>query len=146
MTTPDHELPPADPNGSRLRIPPIRWPVVIVLMLLVGFTAQSWMVWANLREWEWSRTNQQDVSKRVAEDRLKINLHGSRLLNELRLQPLTQMLPPPDQQRLLQTLLTRLDDDTQKTVTSLRLRSLMGTGEQESEALQPQRPQRGLAR
>ena len=143
---PDPELPVPDPNGSRLRIPPIRWPVVIVLILMVGFTAQSWMVWANLREWEWSRTNQQDVSKRVAEDRLKINQHQAKLLNELRLQTFNQMLPPDDQRRLLPSLLARLDDDTQKTVQSLRLRSLMGAGPQESETLQPQRPYRGLAR
>ena len=145
MTIPDPEMPPADPNGSRLRIPAIRWLTVVMLLLVGGLVFQTWMVWANLREWEWSRTNQQAVSARVAEDRLKINLYQSRLLNELRLQTLTQMLPPPDQQRLLQTLLTRLDDDTQKTVMRLRLRSLMGTGPQESETLQPQRPARGLA-
>ena len=48
MTTPDHELTPADPNGSRFRIPPIRWPTVIVILLAAGLVFQTWMVWANV--------------------------------------------------------------------------------------------------
>ena len=146
MTIPDHELSEAPTNNSRIHFPALKWATAFVLTLVLALAALSWLAWANLREWEWSRTNQQDVSKRVAEDRLKINQHQAKLLNELRLQTFNQMLPPDDQRRLLPSLLARLDDDTQKTVQSLRLRSLMGAGPQESETLQPQRPYRGLAR
>ena len=133
-------------NGSRIHLGTLKWATAFVILLVVAIVGLSWLAWANVREWEWSRTNQQDVSKRVAEDRVKINQHQAKLLNELRLQTFNQMLPPDDQRRLLPSLLARLDDDTQKTVQSLRLRSLMGAGPQESETLQPQRPYRGLAR
>ena len=146
MTIPDYKMPTVDPNGTRIHFPALKWATAFLFMLATVIGVLSWLAWANLREWEWSRTNQQAVSARVAEDRLKINQHQSKLLNELKLQTFNQMLPLADQQRLLPTLLTRLDEDTQKAVVSLRLRSLMGAGEQESETLQPQRPLRGLAR
>ena len=107
MTIPDHELSEAPTNDSRIHFPALKWATAFVLTLVLALAALSWLAWANLREWEWSRTNQQAVSVRVAEDRVKINLHQSRLLNELRLQTFNQMLPPADQQLLLPALLAR---------------------------------------
>jgi hypothetical protein len=133
------------PNGARLHLPALKWATAFGLVLFVSVAVLSWLAWGSLREWEWNRLNQQAISMRIAEDRVKINLHQARLLNELRLQTFNQMLPPADQQRLLPALLARLDEDTQRTVTALRLRSLMGAGEQESQVLPPQRPQRRQA-
>ncbi len=140
MTIPDHEL-PGSLNGSRIHLGTLKWGTAFVLLLLGSVAFLAWLAWANSREWESARLSQRDISARVSEDRLKMNLHQARLLNELKLQTFNQMLPAADQRALLPTLLSRLDDDTQKTVTSLRLRGLMGTGEQQSQTLSPQRRQ-----
>jgi len=142
MTIPDHELTPADPNGSRLRIPPIRWPTVVVLLLMSGLAFQSWMVWANVEEWRANRIARTAISARVAGQEKKYDENSARMLNELKLQTLNQMLPPPDQQRMLPMLLSRLDEETRRSVLSLKLRALQVIGEQQGAFIEDLRPER----
>jgi hypothetical protein len=131
---------PTATNGSRFTAT-FKWRTAVVGMLLIVIVILTWLVWTNLKVWEWARESQSGISKRVAEDRVVSALNNARMLNELKLQTLNQVLPVSDQQRMLPMLLSRLDDDTKKAVLSLRLRALMGTGEQEAQTLRPQRPQ-----
>ena len=142
MTIPDHELTPADPNGSRLRIPAIRWPTVIVILLAAGLVFQTWMVWANVEEWRENRIARTAISARVAGQEKKYDENSTRMLNELKLQTFNQMLPASDQQRLLPTLVARLDEETRRQVLSLKLRALQVIGEQQGAFIEDLRPER----
>ena len=132
MTIPDHEGSGTEPNGTRFRIPPIRWPTVVVLLLVGGLSFQTWMVWANVEEWRENRIARTAISARVARQETKYDENSARMLNELKLQTFNQMLPTIDQQRLLPTLVARLDEETRRNMLSLKLRALQVIPEQEA--------------
>jgi len=132
MTIPDHEGSGTEPNGTRFRIPPIRWPTVVVLLLVGGLSFQTWMVWANVEEWRENRIARTAISARVARQETKYDENSTRILNELKLQTFNQMLPTIDQQRLLPTLVARLDEETRRNMLSLKLRALQVIPEQEA--------------
>ena len=64
------------------------------------------------------------------------------MLNELKLQTFNQMLPASDQQRLLPTLVARLDEETRRQGLSLKLRALQVIGEQQGAFVEDLRPER----
>ena len=119
-------------NGGRLHLPAIKWPTVVVLLLALGLAFQSWMVYANVEEWRENRIARTAISARVAGQEKRYEENSARILNELKLQTFQQMLPTLDQQRLLPTLIARLDEETRRNVLSLKLRALQVIPEQEA--------------
>ncbi len=129
MTPPDPEALGTD--GSRLHFPALKWATAFVLALATATAMLSWLAWANVREWEWNRLAQAGVSARVAEDRVAISTNNARILNEMKLQTLNSMLPDADKARMIPMLLARLDEETRRSVLSLKLRALQVIGEQQ---------------
>ncbi|HLC23315.1 MAG TPA: hypothetical protein VJL08_02610 [Dehalococcoidia bacterium] len=137
-------------NGSRFRVPAMKWSTLVFCMILVVLVGQTWLVWRNIEEWGMARTAQAGISKRVADDRDTMKTNNERMFNELKLQTFNNALPTDEQRQMLVTLYWRLDEDTRKQISglgllSLKLRGLNVIGEQQSQGLQPQRPHRGLA-
>jgi len=137
-------------NDSCFRIPAMKWSTLVFCMVLAALVGQTWLVWRNIEEWGLARTAQAGISKLVAEDRDTIRVNNDRMFNELKLQTFNNALPADEQRQMLVTLYWRLDDDTRKQISglgllSLKLRGFNVIGEQESETLQPQRPQRRQA-
>ena len=123
-------------NGSRFRLPAMKWSTLVFCVILAALVGQTWLVWRNIEEWGLARTAQAGVSKRVAEDRDTIKANNDRMFNELKLQTFNNALPADEQRQMLVTLYWRLNDDTRKQISelgllSLKLRGLNVIGEQE---------------